>query len=66
MEVKAQVSTLEPQAGLLIKEFGQLKSSLLVGLHILISTEPMRNQEAPPILKELRELVKALTGNKNA
>jgi Fungal N-terminal domain of STAND proteins len=57
---------IEPQVDLLRTNLERLKSSLLVMLNVLIFAEQLRNQEALPILKDQRELVRTLVEDKNA
>jgi hypothetical protein len=56
---------IEPQLDLLNTNLERLKSSLLVMLNVLIFAEQLRNQEALPILKDQRELVRTLVEDKN-
>jgi hypothetical protein len=56
---------VEPQVNLLNTNLERLKSSLLVMLNVLIFAEQLRNQEALPILKDQRELVRTLVEDKN-
>ena len=62
---RIRFSLVEPQIDLLNTSLERLKSSLLVMLNVLIFAEQLRNQEALPILKEQRELVRTLVEDKN-
>jgi Fungal N-terminal domain of STAND proteins len=63
---KVKFAFIEPQVDLLTSNLERLKSSLLVMLNVLIFAEQLRNQEALPILKDQRELVRTLVEDKNA
>ncbi|KAK5944618.1 hypothetical protein PMZ80_003901 [Knufia obscura] len=56
---------LEPQIAQVQANLERLKSSLLVILNVLIFAEQLRNQEALPILKDQRELIKVLATEKD-
>lgn len=62
---KVKFPLIEPQINLLRTNLERLKSSILVMLNVLIFAEQLRNQEALPILKDQRDLVRTLLKDKN-
>lgn len=63
---KVKSPLVEPQVELLKINLERLKSSLLVILNVLIFAEQFRNQQALPILKVQRELIRTLVEDKKA